>query len=124
MTNSLRVARRLEERCEHKLGGEVHKHVILENGRTSAAQKYPPESCKKICRGIQDQIIADRKGEFLIGIMDAGCERDSKQLLQAQRELREHFRIGEEEEEDDQMKEAFDDLSGARLDPVKVQKAS
>ena len=121
MTNSICLARRFEKRCPNRLGEEVHQHVVLTNGRAKAAQEHPPELCREICKGIQEQIQVDRAGEFLIGIVDKGCGANSKQLLQAQRELQERYKIIEDD--DDHMMEAFDDVSGARLDPETVRRA-
>ena len=121
MTNSICLAKRLERRCPNKPIEEIHKHIVLEGGRTRAAQVHPPELCKEICRGIQEQIEVDRRGEFLIGIMDKHQRADGTQLLQAQKELQRHYKTFEED--DEVMLEAFDDVSGATLDPRKVQQA-
>ena len=48
MTNSICIANKLQKRCPNRKGEQVHRHVILENGRTRAAQVYPPGLCKAI----------------------------------------------------------------------------
>ena len=122
MTNSVCLAKQLEKRCPNKTGKEVHCHVRLENGRTSKAQVYPLGLCKAICRGIMEQVEADRRGEFLIANIDQGNVASSEQLREAQKELQKQYKTVEEDEEALNM-EAFDDVSGAPLDPKKVQNA-
>ena len=122
MTNSVCLAKQLEKRCRNRPGHEVHCHVRLENGRIREAQKYPPELCKAICRGIMEQIEADRRGEFLIANIDQEHKASSQQLRDAQKEIQSKYRTIEEEQDTMEM-EAFDDVSGAMLDPKKVQSA-
>ena len=43
----------------------MHQHVGLENGRAKKAQLYPREFCKAICIGVQNQVKADKAGQFL-----------------------------------------------------------
>lgn len=50
MTNSPCVALQLQRRCPNRGGYKVHTHVQLQGGKTKAAQRYPPELCKAICR--------------------------------------------------------------------------
>ena len=122
MTNSVCVAQKLEKRCPNKPGNEVHKHVRLEDGRTRAAQEYPPASCRAICSGIQEQIKADRNGEFLIASIDQLEETSSKQLMSIKKEIQSKYKTADEDE-DQTWLEAYDDVSGAQLDPKKVQQA-
>ena len=53
LTNLVCIAKRLNKMCPNRPGHEVHRHVVLEAGRTRAAQIYPQELCKQICLGIQ-----------------------------------------------------------------------
>ena len=78
--------------------------------------------CRAICKGIQEQLEADREGGYLIASTDKDGEASAKQLLSMQREIQSKYKIVEEEE-DVRLYEAYDDASGARLDPKMVQKA-
>ena len=118
MTNSVCVAKRLEKRCPNKCNYQPHWHVRLENGRTRVAQEYPADLCKAICKGIMEQMETNRKGEFFIANIDQDGQATSKQLLSAQRELKSRRRMVEEEDEQNIM-EAYDDVSGAQLDAKK-----
>ena len=122
MTNSVCVAKRLEKRCPNRAGHEVYHHVRLENWLTRKAQEYPPELCRAICKGIIEQLEADRRGEFFIGSIDKHQTASSEQLKNAQKELQQRYRVVEEEDEEAGM-EAYDDVSGAQLDPKQVQRA-
>ena len=66
MTNSVCIAQQLQSKCPNKVGNVVHKHIILEDGRTKKAQIYPRELCQAICVGLQKQIQADEAGQFLL----------------------------------------------------------
>ena len=120
MTKSVCVAKRLQERCPNKGGHQPLWHVRLESGRTKAAQEYFDELCRAICRGMIEQVDADRKGEFFIASIDKDGSATSSKLLNVQKELRSRCKIVEEEE-DEPMMEAYDDVSGAQLDFKKVQ---
>ena len=99
MTNSVCLAKELEKRCPNRNGEEVHCHVRLENGRTSKAHEYPMGLCKAICRGIMEQVEADRRGELLIANIDQGNMASSQQLREAQTELQKQQKIVEEDGE-------------------------
>ena len=49
----------------------MHKHVILENGRTRTTQIYPEELRKNICKNLQKQFQLDTKRQFLLMNIDA-----------------------------------------------------
>ena len=121
MTNSMCIAQQLMQRCPNKKGFEVHRHVRLENGRTRDAQTYPQELCRAICIGIQKQIRADTSGQFLLMEVE-NEETNSKDLMNASRELEAKRRIVEEPL-DASLEQAWDDVSGAELNPSQVKAA-
>ena len=53
-----------------------HRHVHLMNGRAKAAQQYPDELCRAVCRGLKQQITADKQGQFLVAQL---CDSDGVQ---------------------------------------------
>ena len=121
LTNAVCIAQQLNKRCPNTSGYTVHQHVIFEGGRTKRAQVYPRELCKAICIGLQKQMQADKHGQFLL--MEAGCERaTSKDFMNASRELAGKYQIVEENE-DESLERAWDDVSGAELDARQVKRA-
>ena len=59
MTNSEHLRRELSRRCPGQ-----HEHVQLMGGRAAAAQEYPVELCRSICKGIAAQKAADNSRMF------------------------------------------------------------
>ena len=122
MTNSPCIARQLNRKCPNRNGWQEHKHIHLEGGRTRAAQVYPPELCKAICNGLSEQLQADRDGQFMLANVEASTTTSSGELKKAAEELKKKYRTVEEDL-DEQMEEAWDDVSGAQLDPKAVRAA-
>ena len=56
MTNCGKIAQALARRCE---GG--HRHISLIGGRAKAAQVYPKELCRTVCKALQAQLLEDRR---------------------------------------------------------------
>ena len=121
LTNAVCVAQRLSRRCPNRPGYQVHRHVVLDNGRPKAAQVYPDKLCKEICLGIQEQVQKDREGQFLSANIVTDGNECSKKLMKVANELKERRQTVEEEE--GLMEEAWDDVSGDALDPNEVKKA-
>ena len=121
MTNSPCVAAKLTRRCPNRDGTRVHNHVVLQAGRTRAAQIDPPGLCRAICLGIKEQINADRQGQFLLMEMGNAPE-NAKSLMNMSEKIKKKC---ETVEECDAvvMEEAWDDVSGRALDPEQVKKA-
>ena len=95
MTNSCRIAQRLEVRCNG-----LHRHITLVNGRAKAAEVYPDKLCREIVKGLVEQMEADERisGGSLGSIAAFDMEGSSAQQY-------------------------WDDLSGKRLEPGLVVKA-
>lgn len=122
MTNAPRIAKQLCRRCPNRLGWQVHNHIRLESGRTKVAQVYPPELCKAICYGFQRHLNADRPGQYLLANVESTTNTTSKEFKMEVKELEKRYKIVEENL-DEQLEEAWDDVSGARLSPIAVKKA-
>ena len=122
MTNSVCIANKPRRRCPNRTGQQVHNHVALENGRTRAAQIYPDGLCKVIGKGLQEQTEMDTNGQFLLMNIDAEAEESSQDLRRSADRLKRKYQIVEEEN-DEQMETAWDDVSGAELNPSMVKDA-
>ena len=70
----------------------MHKHVILEHGRTRAAQVYPEELCRAICKGLQQQMQLDAKGQFLLMNIDAQENATSQELKKSADNLKQTYK--------------------------------
>jgi len=133
--------------------GERHRHIPLMNGRAAKAQEYPRKMCEAVVRGIEKQKEADRWGTTKIMTLKTDkvnrMERDVKVFLKklaeemgeseevvkkvgdmieatVKDEVEEWKRVRQprpEEEEDSNQWVAFDDVSGAALDPKLVREA-
>ena len=93
----------------------------LEGGRARKAQTYPRELCKAICVGLQEQIKADAAGQFL-PMESSNEEATSRELMGTAKEIPEKYKTVEEPDEG-LVETAWDDVSGAELDPNQVKKA-
>ena len=122
LTNSPFVAKQLERRCPNRAGVKKHDHVRLEHGRARKAQEYPDGLCKAICRGIKEQLEADRTGQVLLKTTGNGSEAE---LRGAGEEIKRWENKCKTVEEDlsAKMEAAWDDVSGAALDLERVKQA-
>ena len=122
MTNSPCTAKKSNVHCPNRKGQEVHNHVILINGRAKAAQVYPPKLCRAVCEGLMEQFEADRKGQFLFANVNLDVNVDSKDLMDEAKKLEPRCpTVGEDDQP--QFGTAWDDVSGAGLDPQPVRLA-
>ena len=81
MTKSVCIAKHLNKICPNWKGYREHRHAVLKNERTKAAQVYPEKLCKAICTGLIEQMEMDRKDQFMPMKMSEGANTTSKQLL-------------------------------------------
>lgn len=117
LTNSPCVAKHLSRRCLDRRGQEIHGHVRLENGRARKAQEYLDNLCRAICRGLQEQLKVDASGQFLLSTVDLGGRDDSSSVRNEMNRLKQQYKIVEEEEDNENLEIAWDDVSGVALDP-------
>ena len=122
MTNSRCIAQKLNKQCPNRKGHQVHQHVRLEGGRTKAAQVYPAGLCKAICEGLQEQIAMDEKGQFLIMNVNDTRNTTSGELKKSAEKMKDKYRTVEEDY-DEELEAAWDDVSGAEFDPKMVKAA-
>ena len=114
MTNSPCIAAALNKRCWNTKKHQLHEQVTLTNGRPKAAQVYPPALCRAICKGLRQRIIADEHGQLLLAQVDN--KASSGELMKVAKEVQTQYRVVEEENQEER-EEAWDDVSGAQLDP-------
>lgn len=122
MTNSPCIAKQLNKQCPNRVCWWTHEHIQFEGGRTKRAQIYPPELCKAICNGLSEQLQADRDGQFLLAKVEATTTTPSGDLRKAADELKKSYRTVEEDLSE-QLEEAWDDVSGAQLNPKAARAA-
>ena len=121
MTNPACLARRLCKRCPNKPGYTIHRHVVLENGRTKAAQVYPQKLCREMCMGTKGQIEADTRGQLVLAGVSVDPQMTPKKSMIRRTRSRNNIKL--EEDDENQMQHASDDVSGAALGPKEVRKA-
>ena len=100
----------------------MHDHVILVNEQAKAAQVYPPALCRAICSEFKEQLEADRQGTFLLANVDANGINNTKQLINEANRIKEKYRTFEEDQ-NEELEIAWDDVSGAELDRKAVRQA-
>lgn len=122
MRNAPCIAKMLNLRCPNTNGYRPHDHVTLDNGRVAAAQVYPPTLCKVVSKGLMEQIEADRKGQFIIAEINADGKSNGKDLKVESNKLQEQYKTVDEED-NEALGMAWDDVFGAELDPAAVKKA-
>ena len=122
MTNSPCIAKKLSLRCPNTKEHSVHDQVILINERAKAAAVYPPALCRAVCIGLTEQIDADRKGQFLISSVNVDESSDAKQMATEANSINEKHKTVEEDN-NEELEIAWDDVSGADLDPKAAGRA-
>ena len=113
LTNSPLLAAQLERRCD-----KSHQHARLASNRTKQAAIYPPQLIEAICNGINEQIKADKLDQNIVARIE--YIEGSNVLAEVQKAIENAAKCHEEDHQD---LIAFDDVSGAELDPKMVQKA-
>ena len=96
--------------------------MILVNGRAKAAQVYPDKLCRIVCEGLIEQIEIDRLEQFVIAEINNDNNCSGRSMQQEADQLRKRYPIVEEDN-DEESEQAWDDVSGATLDPSAVKKA-
>ena len=94
MTNSMEVAKALDKRCPG-----CSRHVHLMSGRASACQVYPAGLCRAVCRGVIQQ-----------------ARHDAADLMSLKCETVEGDEISNVQEEPEDWRKYWDDMSGQELD--------
>ena len=87
------------------------------NGRAKAAQAYPQALCRAVCKGLIEQMEMDQMGQFMIAEINADGKGNSQELKKEAESIQQQYKTIEEDN-DAQMESAWDDVSGAELDPL------
>ena len=82
----------------------------------------PPKLCKAICRGFKQQLEANRRGQFLLAELEDNTLTNSKDLAETTRQTKEELPTAMDDNEE-QMMIAWNDVSGAELDPKATRAA-
>ena len=100
------------------------RHAVLFGGRSKKAQVYPEALCEAICRGIKRQIELDKTRQFIIATLEAPDSRKEEKAINAMLNNRD---AGNEpavcEDQEAELQQAWDDVSGKDLDPKMVRDA-
>ena len=114
LTNSIEIGEELQRRCK---GEHVHQELI--DGRAQWAARYPPGLCRAICRGLMRELSNDLQQLKCLLSVRAVDTVGEMQTGDGEGRVR-----GVQHEEDDQpMVEAWDDVTGERLEAKEVLKA-
>ena len=112
MTNSPLVAAQLERKCDRN-----HQHARLAGNRTKMAATYPPQLVDAICKGINEQIKADKLDQNIIARIE--YIEGSNVLAEVQKAMENAAKCHEDDHQD---LTVFEGVSGAELDPKMVPK--
>ena len=109
LTNSYHVGDALAVRCqnEKRAARDQHRHVQLIAGKAKMAQVYPRGLCEAMARGMQNQMESDKWNVVKVRVNSAQ-EKPPKH---------------DEDEDDHEIEQwAWDDITGAKLDPKEVER--
>lgn len=135
LTNPPGIAQQLQQRCPGKKSHASQRHASLFNGRSKMAQVYPEKLCDAICKGIKQHIEYDRKGKFLLTELKiedpASARTESRYILGNIAEgkwdngkiLQSSPRPTVTEDTEEELQQAWDDVSGRELNAAKVREA-
>ena len=101
MTNSLCIATALSRRCPNTRPHQVHERIRLEDGRPKAAQVYPLDLCRAICRGLGEQLEVDQRGQFFLAELQGGDGTNGAELMKTSKALKEQCKTTEEDNDDE-----------------------
>ena len=116
------IAERLSLRCPNTTTNKVHDHVILRNGRATAAEVYPPGLCRAVCQGLIEYNEVHKLWQFSIAGVDKDGKGDGHLMNKGAKQLKEQSQTVEGNN-GDELELAWDDVSGASLDPSAVRRA-
>ena len=98
-----------------------HKHQQLINGRAKAAAQYPKGLCQAICAGLRRQLDQDKHQLKCLMSITASDEVDARSVGGGDKRSR--GVAHEEDESEEEVRRAWDDVSGKELDGKQVQRA-
>ncbi|MBN71658.1 MAG: hypothetical protein CME32_20555 [Gimesia sp.] len=126
MSNAPEIIKRVSRQCTNKdmeKKTERHRHADLTNGRAKKCQVYPREFCKAVCEG-----IATQKKLYSLGMLAIPAMSLEEMMTVVPSEVATGNPSEDLHENEGQWRlndgtVAFDDQSGAPLEPMKVAKA-
>ena len=117
MTNSWWIAQELQRRCDGQ-----HEHVQLLGGRAAQTARYTPELCKAVCRGLMREKKEREMGVRAVAMVEPlgkkGEVPDSNEYHDENEAKREKENVKASIQG-----EAWDDVSGVKLNSKKVKAA-
>ena len=122
LKNSPCMAKQLQKRCPNRSGEKKHNHVRFENGRAKKAQEYPDGFCRAMCRGIKEQLEADRAGPSLLITMSNEGTQSLRGAKEEARKLEKKYKTAEEDNIVN-LEMAWDDVTGVAFDFERVKTA-
>ena len=142
----MHIGAELNKYCMNKTGQHHHhEHGALVRGTAKAAQVYPEDLCRAICRGLKKQKEATGQGRYVLGTVgreeslemarawEGAVHNSNKQDHRRRKQLLGHlglFGVDEdwkqepippEEASEEDWKTFFDDVSGPQLQPRLLQ---
>ena len=126
MSNSPEIIKRVSKQCTNRGEKDVskhHRHGDITCGRARQCQVYPKAFCRAVCSGIAAQKRLDELGLKAMPIMSI-----EEMLNTVPEDLKAGDPAADLHEDDpfddpSHKMEAFDDVSGAELDPILVRLA-
>ena len=116
MTNSFWLALELKTKCDGR-----HEHQWLMGGRAKAAAMYPTGLCRAICRGLRNELDQHKpKLKCLMSVTAKDKVHVEGPTLEQKRRSQS---VEHEEDDDTEIRQAWDDVSGKELDGRMVAKA-
>ena len=113
MTNSFWVGLELRTKCDG-----WHRHQHLMGGRAKAAALYPTGLCQAICAGLRNQLDEGNKE-----VQQFKCLMSVKATDKVEARKPEEKGVEHEEDIQEEVRQAWDDVSGKELDGKGVRKA-
>ena len=124
MTNSEELANELGRRCSLD-----HEHQTLVDGRAKEAARYPEPLCEAICMGLVKEIVKQEAKIKHLCSVNAGdtigedSEDEDGKTDEGTDTKKKRQGMTHEEDDNEYVGEAWDDVSGAHLDPKEVRRA-
>ena len=120
--NSPCIASQLQQRCAGKHTREAKRHASLFDGRSAQAHIYPEVLCDATCKGTKEQIAYDRQGQFIIAELTIDDAKSGKEECETILDNLINQPTATEDLEEE-LQQAWDDVSGRELDPSKDTEA-
>ena len=118
MTNSDEIARELNKKCDHK---HVHQHLM--DGRASAAARYPEGLCRAICCGLAKELRNEAQSVKALCQLSLGPDTKIEEYETQEEMVKKVPNKKNDEDRECEWLQAWDDITGADLNPTEVRRA-